>query len=919
MFKLNKKILQKSHLAQAIQDCLRCHSIPKTLLFGLSCVCACYVSAQAETTDALSPNTLSTQPSKTLNRTLQPLSSAAPQATVTIATPAATPKTQQAIAQQQLDAEQRRLAQQEAQLQQQAQQFQSEAVYQLSGAAVPQVDQKMVNQIYQDAEQAQQQAQLQEREVPNAGQLIQSLQSQTASAEQAPASTVTERPVEQYLSEISAQPISLPTQLSGRDIVIPELAGSDDAEQKRGFFKRLFHREKTDNSLRVLPKIKLTVQGDNKALNANLEAKFSTFTVAAFEDYSIALPQIRILATQAAQALGYYHAEFKFSKTAADHLNIWVKANQAATVTTQQIEFFGAGAEQPVFRAIQLAPDLQVGDQFNHGLYESSKSRINAAASDQGYFDGYWRMHDAKVSLAEDAQPTQRDRVDIQLRYETGARYKLDQVEFRMHDPNKPFPLKESVLRKLVPFNQGSDYASWRINLLSNNLINSRYFNNASVDVIKPDAIEKPPELPSDLQALLEKEQGGASSDPAVQAQAQEPADSTKQQQLEESIFAGTEETTNAQQRQSAQQAATAEDKEDQLKAQARATKQIPVVVTLNADKLNNLEAGVGYGTDTGFRLRSQYRRSIVNASGHSFESNMELSQIRQAIDGSYSIPYKDPLNDYFNLVGGYEREDRGDVGQNVQLDIESAVLGAERVIKKPLGEWQQTMSVRYRLDRLTTKGAVDQDDIPDAFRVISDDPEQESLLMGYEISRTIQDNRINPNRGFRQFYQVAAGSKNLLTETDMAILSAGWRFIYSVGENYNHQFVGRADAGYIITNDFDRVPYNLRFFAGGDQSIRGYDYKSLSTEENDLLIGGQALAVGSLEYNYQFKPGWRAAVFADVGNAYDAEFKTETKIGVGVGVRWASPIGPIRIDVGAGVSEQNIPVRLHVFIGPAL
>lgn len=83
------------------------------------------------------------------------------------------------------------------------------------------------------------------------------------------------------------------------------------------------------------------------------------------------------------------------------------------------------------------------------------------------------------------------------------------------------------------------------------------------------------------------------------------------------------------------------------------------MIVTLNADKLNSLETGIGYGTDTGARLRSQYRRSIVNKYGHSFDANLELSQIRQSIDGRYSIPYKHPLNDYFNIVGGYERETR--------------------------------------------------------------------------------------------------------------------------------------------------------------------------------------------------------------------------------------------------------------------
>jgi len=109
-------------------------------------------------------------------------------------------------------------------------------------------------------------------------------------------------------------------------------------------------------------------------------------------------------------------------------------------------------------------------------------------------------------------------------------------------------------------------------------------------------------------------------------------------------------------------------------------------------------------------------------------------------------------------------------------------------------------------------------------------------------------------------------------------ILNAGWRFIYSLGENNDHQFIGRSDLGYIVTEDFNKIPYNLRYFAGGDQSIRGFDYKSLTPEVDGYKIGGQALAVGSLEYNYQFKDGWRAALFSDFGNAYDKNFSNDTE-----------------------------------------
>ena len=117
----------------------------------------------------------------------------------------------------------------------------------------------------------------------------------------------------------------------------------------------------------------------------------------------------------------------------------------------------------------------------------------------------------------------------------------------------------------------------------------------------------------------------------------------------------------------------------------------IPVKVTLNADQLNSVEVGAGYGSDSGARLRTQYRRAIVNQRGHSFDANLELSEIRQAIDGRYNIPYKHPLNDYISLVGGYEREERDDIGQGVNLLTESAVAGADRVIKNPMGNWQHT------------------------------------------------------------------------------------------------------------------------------------------------------------------------------------------------------------------------------------
>ena len=718
---------------------------------------------------------------------------------------------------------------------------------------------------------------------------------------------------------------------SGRTLHAVNVETEPQEQEDVGFFKRLYYKVRPQQVLygQTIPRISAEVVINSdisdyskkekeaiEALKLNVKAKLSSYTVEAFEDFISSISQLRTLSTQAAQAVGFYNAEFKFEKVSDGKVKVLVVPNKPVIVKTDNIEFSGVGQNQPQFMVISLLPDLSAGDVFNQGLYEKTKVRIDDAASNNGYFDSYWRMHDVRVSLPQDI-------ADINLKYETGARYKIGAVEFRMSDPTKEFPLDRDILEQLVPWTDGQDYAFWRVNTLANNLTNSRYFNYTLVDAVRPDAIEKKLEYAPDLQALidLENKANGTTIDPLQTKVADVSSTETKQNVVNENQFAGVGPDDSNKKKEVKKLEIQQEIREDEielLKVKAREEKKIPVIVTLNADKLNNAEVGLGYGTDTGVRLRSQYRRAIVNKRGHSFDANFELSQKRQSIDGRYNIPYSHPLNDYISFVGGYEREERKDIFDTSDLLIESAVLGADRVIRNPRGSWQHIMGVRYRLDRLTGQGTFNVDDVPDSF-LGTGNPEQESLLFAYEISRTDSDNRVNPTKGIKQIYKLEVGSDKLLTDVNMAIANAGWRFIYSLGENYDHQFVGRADLGYIFTDDFSRVPYNLRYVTGGDQSMRGFDYKSLSPREDGFKVGGQALAVGSLEYNYQFSEGWRAAVFTDFGNAYDADFKTPTAYGAGVGIRWASPIGPVRLDIASGLSDEGKPIRLHFFIGSQL
>ncbi len=350
------------------------------------------------------------------------------------------------------------------------------------------------------------------------------------------------------------------------------------------------------------------------------------------------------------------------------------------------------------------------------------------------------------------------------------------------------------------------------------------------------------------------------------------------------------------------------------------ASKRVPLYVFVYADKPRDAQVGLGYGTDTGVRATAKIDYNLINRKGYQAGAETEVSRIAKNVTVYGSRPWKHPLNDKLDARLTYEEKviDQGE--GNFDLSTNTLEAALARNIRRDKG-WNRSYSVRYRLDELETGVAVEElDNLPVGFTSSNSSPKQQALLFGYGVSKTNVDSVTNPTQGVRQYYSIEAGADSLASDTDMAIARAGVSGIYSFGSDKKHQVLGSLNTGYIWADDFDDVPYNLRFFAGGDQSLRGYDYESLSPlNDKGYLAGGQILAVGSGEYNYEFKPGFRGAFFTDVGNAYDKDFKTETKVGVGVGIRWASPVGVVRVDVAAGVTEESIPIRLHFFIGSPL
>ncbi|MDL0430097.1 autotransporter assembly complex family protein [Marinobacter sp. TBZ242] len=323
----------------------------------------------------------------------------------------------------------------------------------------------------------------------------------------------------------------------------------------------------------------------------------------------------------------------------------------------------------------------------------------------------------------------------------------------------------------------------------------------------------------------------------------------------------------------------------------------IPVEVGLTTRPPRSVAAGVGFSTDVGPRLRGNWREHWVNPMGHSRGVETELSVPRQNLSTWYELPLDPPMTDSIRLSAGYQREEIE--------DVESELLTLGQQWKHQLDNgWQQVASLRWEGER---------------FRIGDDKKEQSSLLLpGLGYSKLNADSPLNPSRGYRVQFDITGSHRAALSNVDILHANFLVKGLYTLADN--HRFLTRFQFGGVATNRFSDVPPSLRFFAGGDQSVRGYGYETLSPrDEEDVAIGGRYLMVGSAEYQYQFAENWRVAAFVDEGNAMD-DLSDPLATGAGLGIRWISPVGSVRLDIAKGLDpEFGGEWRVHFSMGPEL
>lgn len=327
--------------------------------------------------------------------------------------------------------------------------------------------------------------------------------------------------------------------------------------------------------------------------------------------------------------------------------------------------------------------------------------------------------------------------------------------------------------------------------------------------------------------------------------------------------------------------------------------KTVPVSLRVTPNQRDFYQIGPGYGTDTGARLTLGFDRRWVNDRGHRLSSLLRLSQIQSTGFVDYIIPGKNPARDQYSITG--------EVIDRSYEDLDSTLYRTSVRDTRHYNRWQRTYQVSYQ-----------QED----FRFGTAPRETSRFLVpsaefSYVSSNLDPRNRNLVDSGYRVSARLEGASNNVFSSATFVSLTLSGKAVYSFNERW--RALARAEIGAMETNNFAEVSPSLRFFAGGDHSVRGYAYQQLGpTNAEGVVVGGRYLGVASAEVDYLVAPNWRIAAFSDMGNS-GMEWSMAWKQTLGLGVRWLSPIGPVRLDVAQAIDEPDKPWRLHLTIGPDL
>ncbi|SEK11183.1 autotransporter secretion outer membrane protein TamA [Variovorax sp. OK212] len=328
-----------------------------------------------------------------------------------------------------------------------------------------------------------------------------------------------------------------------------------------------------------------------------------------------------------------------------------------------------------------------------------------------------------------------------------------------------------------------------------------------------------------------------------------------------------------------------------------------PVIAQLREAPLQKVVMGVGFTTDNGPRLSIDHIHNQVPLLGWRAVSRLSVDQDIKSLSTELNAIPDDRGWRWFT---GAELKSE----QSGSYVVDSGRLRGGR--NKSSDHIDRSYFLQY--DYAQNRGI----DAP---------PSASAVTANWGWTGRYFDDNSAPTRGYGLALEVAAGYTLTGMQTPFTRTYARWLGVVPLGSAEDKESRARrsrlqlrVEAGAVSAKDNAQIPSTLMFLTGGDTTVRGYSYKQIGTVRTDgQIVAGRYLGVLSAEWQRPFVykdklTAWESVVFVDAGAVADKPGELKPKVGLGVGARWRSPVGPVQADLAYGVDSKRF--RLHFRLG---